>query len=186
MCQKPFMHKSCDLTYGLLVTVILLRVGYWRGYLVGHRLQHGHLQAARVCAGVSPATDSHHFLPHAGRLACPCSPVVAQPAGPPCSRGPPVSRFLGSLTQDKGGCETPPPRGWRVCGGGGRPPRGLGQPGLGSHTSPPAPHCPVEGRGGPGRRRTPGVSTSVAVAALGSNLSCPRNQDPSRGGHSSA
>lgn len=110
------MHKSCDLTYGLLVTVILLRVGYWRGYLVGHRLQHGHLQAARVCAGVSPATDGHHFLPHAGRLAwaCPCSPVVAQPAGPPCSRGPPVSRFLGSLTQDKGGCETPPPRGWRV------------------------------------------------------------------------
>lgn len=105
------MHKSCDLTYGLLVTVILLRVGYWRGYLVGHRLQHGHLQAARVCAGVSPATDGHHFLPHAGRLAwaCPCSPVVAQPAGPPCSRGPPVSRFLGSLTQDKGGCETPPP-----------------------------------------------------------------------------
>lgn len=143
------MHKSCDLTYGLPVTVILLRVGYRREYLVGHRLQHSHLQAACVCPGVSPATEGHHFLPHSGLLAwaCPYSQAVAQPCLASLQQTPtttiPMPHFLGSLTQDEGGCGATLHRGWGVCGGGGLPPEAFASPAgrasLPTGSSPPPP-----------------------------------------------
>lgn len=89
------MHKSCDLTYGLPVTVILLRAGHCRECLAGPGdtwgLQHSPLQAAKpVSWGVPyPRWPPLPSLGRAVGLACLLRPLLS-PAWPSPRRGAPV------------------------------------------------------------------------------------------------
>lgn len=118
------MHKSCDLTYGLPVTVILLPAGHCRvpGRTKDQMTRGGcgiaPCKLPSLCPGGSSAPSGHHFLPRAGLWAWLGSAgATAQPCRASSSErgswGSPASCLLGSPTQDKVGCGAP----YLVAGG---------------------------------------------------------------------
>lgn len=183
------MHKSCDLTYGLPVTVILLPVGHCR--VPGRTKDQMTLGGCSIapcklpslCPGGSSAPSGRHFLPQAelrawyGSAGATAQPCLA-PSSERGSSGSPVYCFLGSLAQDTVGCGAPSHVAGDVCQGAG--PLRPGVTWFGEPHVPAPSHCLLEGSrpccdlAAAGRV---GVTPLLVMATLSCNWSLPQNRE---------